>query len=204
MREFQFAPRPTVKICGMEFDLDITDVGMISAVIDSFSSLMERYQELKKAQEQLMQQSEDDFPSRLQAVEEANRSLYETAKGFITRVLGIEDYDTAAEQREYGKIYALGVLDYLGIAVKPQADTPPESNPDKPKDTPYTVQVGAFSAAESAAELYSKLSKMGYFTFLRNETLVKVCVGKFPTQQDAQKTADDLKKKGFGGFVTIL
>lgn len=76
--------------------------------------------------------------------------------------------------------------------------------PDKPKETPYTVQVGAFSSAESAAELYSKISDMGYFTFLRNETLVKVCVGKFPTQQDAQKTADDLKKKGFGGFVTMI
>lgn len=81
---------------------------------------------------------------------------------------------------------------------------PPESKPDKPKDTFYTVQVGAFSSVESAAELYSKLSKMGYFTFLRNETLVKVCVGKFQTQAEAQKTADDLKKKGFGGFVTIL
>lgn len=79
-----------------------------------------------------------------------------------------------------------------------------ESKPDKPKETFYTVQVGAFSSAESAAELYSKLSNMGYFTFLRNETLVKVCVGKFPTQQEAQKTADDLKKKGFGGFVTMI
>lgn len=125
-------------------------------------------------------------------------------EGFFVDSADSKDYDTAAEQREYGKIYALGVLDYLGIAVKPQADTPPESNPDKPKETPYTVQVGAFSSAESAAELYSKISDMGYFTFLRNETLVKVCVGKFPTQQEAQKTADDLKKKGFGGFVTIL
>lgn len=125
-------------------------------------------------------------------------------EGFFVDSSDSKDYDTAAEQREYGKVYALGVLDYLGIAVKPQADTPPESKPDKPKETFYTVQVGAFSAAESAAGLYSKLSKMGYFTFLRNETLVKVCVGKFQTQQEAQKTADDLKKKGFGGFVTIL
>ena len=87
--------------------------------------------------------------------------------------------------------------DYPSIIAKmeqPQAD----------KKLLYTVQVGAFSSAKSAADLYTKLSDMGYFTFLRNETLVKVCVGKFPTQQDTQKTADDLKKKGFGGFVTIL
>lgn len=113
MREFQFAPRPTVKICGMEFDLDITDVGMISAVIDSFSSLMERYQELKKAQEQLMQQSEDDFPSRLQAVEEANRSLYETAKGFITRVLGIEGYEAIFKTRKPNSAEHLELCNFI-------------------------------------------------------------------------------------------
>ena len=73
------------------------------------------------------------------------------------------------------------LLDYLGIAIKPQVD-----KPQADKKLMYTVQVGAFASAKSAADLYTKLSDMGYFTFLRNETLVKVCVGKFPTQQDAQ------------------
>lgn len=118
---------------------------------------------------------------------------------FVDNATDSRDYNTAAKQQAFGRVYAWGVLDYLGIAIKPQVD-----KPQADKNLLYTVQVGAFSSAESAAELYSKISNMGYFTFLRNETLVKVCVGKFPTQQDAQKTADDLKKKGFGGFVTIL
>ena len=68
----------------------------------------------------------------------------------------------------------------------------------------YTVQAGAFSSAESAAELYSKISDMGYFVFFKNDALAKVCVGKFATQEEAQKTAGDLKKKGFGGFVNMI
>ena len=107
-----------------------------------------------------------------------------TGTGRVNGIVGDVDRDIAYK-------------DYPSIIAKmeqPQAD----------KKLLYTVQVGAFSSAKSAADLYTKLSDMGYFTFLRNETLVKVCVGKFPTQQDAQKTADDLKKKGFGGFVTIL
>lgn len=126
---------------------------------------------------------------------------------FVDNQADSGDYNTAAKQQAFGRVYAWGVLDYLGIAIKPQVDKPagkPVEQPQADKKLLYTVQVGAFSSAKSAADLYTKLSDMGYFTFLRNETLVKVCVGKFPTQQDAQKTADDLKKKGFGGFVTIL
>lgn len=126
---------------------------------------------------------------------------------FVDNATDSRDYNTAAKQQAFGRVYAWGVLDYLGIAIKPQVDKPagkPVEQPQADKKLLYTVQVGAFSSAKSAADLYTKLSDMGYFTFLRNETLVKVCVGKFPTQQDAQKTADDLKKKGFGGFVTIL
>lgn len=126
---------------------------------------------------------------------------------FVDNATDSRDYNTAAKQQAFGRVYAWGVLDYLGIAIKPQVDKPvgkPVEQPQADKNLLYTVQVGAFASAKSAVDLYTKLSDMGYFTFLRNETLVKVCVGKFPTQQDAQKTADDLKKKGFGGFVTIL
>lgn len=98
MNEFNFAPRPTVKICGMEFDLDITDVGMISAVIDSYAALTEQYARLKEKQNELV--SEADTQSALREVEEANRALYEVAKGFITRVLGIDGYEKIFSRRK--------------------------------------------------------------------------------------------------------
>lgn len=77
-------------------------------------------------------------------------------------------------------MYAWGVLDYLGIAIKPQVDKPagkPVEQPQADKKLLYTVQVGAFASAKSAADLYAKLSDMGYFVFFKNDALTKVCVG---------------------------
>ena len=126
---------------------------------------------------------------------------------FVDNLADSRDYNTAAKQQEFGKVYAWGVLDYLGVAIKPQADKPagkPVEHPQADKKLLYTVQVGAFASAKSAADLYAKLDDMGYFVFFKNDALAKVCVGKFATQEEAQKTADDLKKKGFGGFVNTI
>ena len=118
---------------------------------------------------------------------------------FVDNATDSRDYNTAAKQQAFGRVYAWGVLDYLGIAIKPQVD-----KPQADKKLMYTVQVGAFASAKSAADLYAKLSDMGYFVFFKNDALTKVCVGKFATQEEAQKTAGDLKKKGFGGFVNTI
>lgn len=81
---------------------------------------------------------------------------------------------------------------------------------DEPSDKPtaavnpsyqYTVQVGAFQTMESALPLHDKLAKLGYFTFYDKTDMVKVCVGKFKDKLTAQKTADDLQKKGFFCYV---
>ena len=109
--EFNFAPRPTVKICGQEFDLDITDVGMISAVIDSYSQLIMQYAALKQAQEKVT--GDEDLQTKLNRVEEANRSLYEAAKGFITRVLGIKGYDEVFEGRKPNSVEHMQLCNFL-------------------------------------------------------------------------------------------
>lgn len=126
---------------------------------------------------------------------------------FVDNATDSRDYNTAAKQQAFGRVYAWGVLDYLGIAIKPQVDKPagkPVEQPQADKKLLYTVQVGAFASAKSAADLYAKLSDMGYFVFFKNDALAKVCVGKFATQEEAQKTAGDLKKKGFDGFVNTI
>lgn len=126
---------------------------------------------------------------------------------FVDNATDSRNYNTAAKQQAFGRVYAWGVLDYLGIAIKPQVDKPagkPVEQPQADKKLLYTVQVGAFASAKSAADLYAKLSDMGYFVFFKNDALAKVCVGKFATQEEAQKTAGDLKKKGFGGFVNMI
>lgn len=76
-----------------------------------------------------------------------------------------------------------------------------EANPQK-DNLPYTVRCGSFPSIAQANTLKEKISKKGYFYFLSGSGGASVvCVGKFATQAEAQKTADDLKKKGFSGSV---
>lgn len=126
---------------------------------------------------------------------------------FVDNAADSADYNTTVEQKAYGKVYALGVLDYLGIKENPQTGTqPPQTTPqDKPESLPYTVQVGAFTNRVNAASMQNKLSSMGYYAFVTGENSTdRVCVGKFADKGTAQKTADDLKKKGIAGFVTTI
>lgn len=110
---------------------------------------------------------------------------------FVDNLADSRDYNTAAKQQAFGRVYAWGVLDYLGIAVQPQ------------DNGWYTVQVGAFVSAQNAQRLADQLKERGYFVQLHHGNPVRVCVGKFGTQAEAQQTAQDLSKKGFGGLVKV-
>lgn len=121
---------------------------------------------------------------------------------FVDNLADSNDYNTAAKQQAFGRVYAWGVLDYLGIAVKPQTDKPVDKLPDNP--LPYTVQVGAFVSVQNAQRLADQLKERGYFVQVYHGNPVRVCVGRFGTQAEAQRTAEDLKGKGFAGFVVML
>ena len=76
---------------------------------------------------------------------------------------------------------------------------------DETVSLPYTVQCGAFASAGNANALKDKLSARGYYCYLTNHLgTLRVCVGKFATQDEAAKTAADLNRKGFAGFVTTI
>ena len=76
---------------------------------------------------------------------------------------------------------------------------------DETASLPYTVQCGAFASADNANALRDKLSARGYYCYLTNHLgTLRVCVGKFATQDEAAKTASDLNRKGFAGFVTTI
>ena len=73
------------------------------------------------------------------------------------------------------------------------------------KYLPYTAEVGIFTDAALAEAQRAQLSEKGYYTFIYSiGGRHRVCVGRFGTEAEAQKTADDLVKKGFGGAVTTI
>lgn len=78
-------------------------------------------------------------------------------------------------------------------------------NKPKKEDLKYTIQIGAFSNSIRARELYIKLSDMGYFCFVTGiNSIDRVCVGKFTTTEEAERTLKDLDNKGYKGFITTL
>lgn len=80
-----------------------------------------------------------------------------------------------------------------------------EAVQDETASLPYTVQCGAFASADNANALRDKLSARGYYCYLTNHLgTLRVCVGKFATQDEAARTAEDLNRKGFAGFVTTI
>lgn len=125
---------------------------------------------------------------------------------FVDNAADSADYNTAQELQEYGRVYATGVIDYLGIAYKPQTGVqPPQTTPQETpqaQDLPYSVQVGAYGNTANASAQKLKIAAMGYFCFIEQKASLQIVyVGKFATAQEAQKTADDLKKKGIAGYV---
>ena len=80
-----------------------------------------------------------------------------------------------------------------------------ETVQDETASLPYTVQCGAFASADNANALRDKLSARGYYCYLSDHLgTLRVCVGKFATKEEAAKTASDLNRKGFAGFVTTI
>ena len=105
-----------------------------------------------------------------------------TGSGKVDGVAGSVDRDVAYK-------------DYPDIIAKLNGQT-------QKSQLPYTVQCGAFPSTAAAENLKEKIADKGYFCFLSGSAGSSVvCVGKFATAAEAQKTADDLKKKGFGGTV---
>ena len=63
--------------------------------------------------------------------------------------------DTVSEQRAFGVAYAKAILEYLGIAYKPNTVSTSD-------DTVYRVQVGAYRNKDNASGMKEKLEKEGF------------------------------------------
>ena len=85
--------------------------------------------------------------------------------------------DTVAEQKAFGVAYAKAILEYLGIAYKPEVQAA------APSGKLYRVQVGAYSVKANAEAMQKKLKAAGYaFTM----DIIGIC---FPTRSASPNPA---------------
>lgn len=107
-----------------------------------------------------------------------------------------------------GELFQYDELIYMANKNTPQTGNQTSDNTgtnSSNKDLLYTVQVGAYSQLSNAESLKSNISKMGYYCYIVTfSNLYRVCVGKFKTSDEAQKTCNDMAKKGINGFVSLL
>lgn len=80
-----------------------------------------------------------------------------------------------------------------------------EVEEDMSKYLPYTAEMAVYDDRVLAEAQQVQLSDKGYYTFIFSVNgRHRVCVGRFGTEAEAKKTADDLVKKGFSGVVTTI
>lgn len=114
-------------------------------------------------------------------------------------IIGHCEINTVTRSHCPGELFPFGEL----IALARGEDAEPVQ--DETASLPYTVQCGAFASADNANALRDKLSARGYYCYLSDHLgTLRVCVGKFATKEEAAKTAGDLNRKGFAGFVTTI
>ena len=83
---------------------------------------------------------------------------------FVDNLTDRADFATIESRQSLGVAYAHGVLDYLGIAIKP-VDKPVQEKPEGGQVL-YTVQVGAFSNKRYADAYCKELQGKGIQAFV--------------------------------------
>lgn len=134
-------------------------------------------------------------------VEEVDRIYGEEIPIDRAHMIGHCEINSVTRPHCPGELFQYDELISMANGKQPDTDAQSPQN----QSLPYTVQVGAFTNRVNAASMQNKLSGMGYYAFVTAENSTdRVCVGKFADKGTAQKTADDLKKKGIAGFVTTI
>lgn len=93
---FEFRPRAKLPICGREYEVDIADVGFVTAMVSSFAGLLRHYQEMERLRGELTQAAagmdEGKIEEYSRTLAETNEKLCTTAREFIAGTLGEEAY----------------------------------------------------------------------------------------------------------------
>ena len=113
---------------------------------------------------------------------------------FVDNAEDCAQFDTEEKQKEYGRVYALGVLDYLGI--NPDEEKPPKIS------SYYSVQTGSFLHKRNAERMKNKLYPDYDTVFILHcQESYRVCVGKFSDRKEAELQKKELAEQGYRSFI---
>jgi DedD protein len=88
---------------------------------------------------------------------------------------------------------------------KPKVDSKPVAKPQAAAKSGWVVQVGAFANVDTARNLQTRLSMLGYHVYTEKAgTVVRVRVGSYPTLEAAEKVKSKLATQGVQSNVVNL
>jgi DedD protein len=88
---------------------------------------------------------------------------------------------------------------------KPKVESKPAAKPQSIPKSGWVVQVGAFSNADTARNLQTKLYQLGYHAYTEKAgTVLRVRVGSYPSLEAAEKAKSKLATQGMHANVVNL
>ena len=95
MHEFSFKQKPTVKICGREYEFDPSNNDLLKGIVENYPQILHIAMDFQKMQRDLTAGKVD-----YQALLDKNKDLLTACKGFIIGCLGEDEYDEIFSHRK--------------------------------------------------------------------------------------------------------
>ena len=108
MHEFNFKQKPTVKICGREYEFDPTNNDLLQGVVENYPKILHIAADLQQLLRDL-KTGKADYPS----VFEKNQNLLLTCKAFIIGCLGEKEYNEIFSQRRPNNVEHVELCTFL-------------------------------------------------------------------------------------------
>ena len=108
MHEFSFKQKPTVKICGREYEFDPTNNDLLQGVVANYPKILHIAADLQQLLRDL-KTGKADYSS----VFEKNQNLLLTCKAFIIGCLGEKEYNEIFSQRRPNNVEHVELCTFL-------------------------------------------------------------------------------------------
>lgn len=96
MMEFVFAEKPTVRICGKDYEFDPSNNDLLTGVVEHFPQIVAAANDLQGLSRRKGALSD---PELCLQILEKNRQLTESCRDFIQGCLGVEEYNEIFHKR---------------------------------------------------------------------------------------------------------
>ena len=137
---FTFEKKPTVEICGKEYECDFTDKDMIEGIALDFPKIIAAANEFTKLQEELTHHPKEGMEK---LIVKANENLLFNCRKFIEGALGVKEYNEILAKRRANSTEHLNLCTFLFQYIMDERQKLLKQYLDLPKGNKNVVDIAA-------------------------------------------------------------